>query len=155
MLKTLVKVSGIENLSDARYCAGMGVEFLGFPLAQIPFEKFQEILWNSNYQWHNTLTSILSVQWLCETKKWPYRFTTFREGLGEYIKHCSPQFLSLQQEINWDKFVFTDNNYGGLREFTLSTINTWDDGYDNHPSHDAHKLFVNDFWLKQFPNIYQ
>jgi phosphoribosylanthranilate isomerase len=43
MLKTLVKVSGIENLSDARYCAGMGVEFLGFPLAQIPFEKFQEI----------------------------------------------------------------------------------------------------------------
>jgi phosphoribosylanthranilate isomerase len=43
MLKTLVKVSGIENLSDARYCAGMGVEFLGFPLAQLPFEKFQEI----------------------------------------------------------------------------------------------------------------
>jgi phosphoribosylanthranilate isomerase len=43
MLKTLVKVSGIENLSDARYCAGMGVEFLGFPLTQIPFEKFQEI----------------------------------------------------------------------------------------------------------------
>jgi phosphoribosylanthranilate isomerase len=43
MLKTLVKVSGIENLSDARYCAGMGVEFLGFPLKQIPFEKFQEI----------------------------------------------------------------------------------------------------------------
>jgi phosphoribosylanthranilate isomerase len=43
MLKTLVKVSGIENLSDARYCAGMGVEFLGFPLSQIPFEKFQEI----------------------------------------------------------------------------------------------------------------
>lgn len=43
MLKTLVKVSGIENLSDARYCAGMGVEFLGFPLAQVPFEKFQEI----------------------------------------------------------------------------------------------------------------
>jgi len=43
MLKTLVKVSGIENLSDARYCAGMGVEFLGFPLSQVPFEKFQEI----------------------------------------------------------------------------------------------------------------
>jgi hypothetical protein len=119
------------------------------------FEKFQEILWNSNYQWHNTLTSILSVQWLCEIKKWPYRFTTFREGLGEYIRQCSPQFLSLQQEINWDKFVFTDNNYGGLREFTLSTINTWDDGHDNHPSHDAHKLFVNDFWLKRFPNVYQ
>jgi hypothetical protein len=42
MLKTKVKVSSIENLSDARYCAGMGVEWLGFPLA-MPLEKFAEI----------------------------------------------------------------------------------------------------------------
>ena len=32
MLQTLVKVSNISNLSDARYCAGMGVEFLGFSI---------------------------------------------------------------------------------------------------------------------------
>ena len=31
-LKTLVIVNGITNLSDARYCAGMGVEMLGFEL---------------------------------------------------------------------------------------------------------------------------
>lgn len=42
MLKTKVKVSSIENLSDARYCAGMGVEWLGFPLA-MPLDKFSEI----------------------------------------------------------------------------------------------------------------
>lgn len=29
-LKTLVKVSHLSNLSDARYCAGMGVDMLGF-----------------------------------------------------------------------------------------------------------------------------
>jgi phosphoribosylanthranilate isomerase len=29
-LKTLVKVGCITNLSDARYCAGMGVDLLGF-----------------------------------------------------------------------------------------------------------------------------
>ncbi|MBX2946912.1 MAG: hypothetical protein KF725_13840 [Cyclobacteriaceae bacterium] len=29
-LKTTVKVGSITNLSDARYCAGMGVELLGF-----------------------------------------------------------------------------------------------------------------------------
>ena len=29
-LKTLVKVGNISNLSDARYCAGMGVQILGF-----------------------------------------------------------------------------------------------------------------------------
>ena len=32
MLKTLVKVGEINNLSDARYSAGMGVELLGFAL---------------------------------------------------------------------------------------------------------------------------
>lgn len=29
-LKTFVKISGVTNLSDARYCAGMGVQVLGF-----------------------------------------------------------------------------------------------------------------------------
>ncbi|HEY0743083.1 MAG TPA: hypothetical protein VGD40_16560 [Chryseosolibacter sp.] len=29
-LKTVVKVGNISNLSDARYCSGMGVEMLGF-----------------------------------------------------------------------------------------------------------------------------
>ena len=43
MLKTQVKVSSITNLSDARYCAGMGVDLLGFPIQEIPLEKFTEI----------------------------------------------------------------------------------------------------------------
>lgn len=43
MLRTTVKVSAIENLSDARYCAGMGVDLLGFPMSKIPLDKFNEI----------------------------------------------------------------------------------------------------------------
>ena len=31
-LQTIVKISGITNLSDARYCAGMGVDMLGFSM---------------------------------------------------------------------------------------------------------------------------
>jgi phosphoribosylanthranilate isomerase len=31
-LKTFVKISDVTNLSDARYCAGMGVDVLGFRL---------------------------------------------------------------------------------------------------------------------------
>lgn len=47
-LKTKVYISGINNLSDARYCAGMGVEFMGFNLKPespeyITPEKFREI----------------------------------------------------------------------------------------------------------------
>lgn len=43
MLRTQVKVSSIANLSDARYCAGMGVEWLGFPLLDLTLERFTEI----------------------------------------------------------------------------------------------------------------
>ena len=47
-LKTIVKVGEITNLSDARYCAGMGVEMLGFNLdpnseSYISPKKFKEI----------------------------------------------------------------------------------------------------------------
>ncbi|MBA4055784.1 MAG: hypothetical protein C0490_13795 [Marivirga sp.] len=47
-LKTLVKVGSITNLSDARYCAGMGVDFLGFKVINgqenyLPSKKYQEI----------------------------------------------------------------------------------------------------------------
>jgi phosphoribosylanthranilate isomerase len=31
-LKCFVKVGNVTNLSDARYCAGMGVDLLGFPV---------------------------------------------------------------------------------------------------------------------------
>ena len=43
MLKTKVKAGNITNLSDARYCAGMGVDWLGFPIGVIDPKKFTEI----------------------------------------------------------------------------------------------------------------
>lgn len=47
-LKTLVKVGNISNLSDARYCAGMGVDLLGFAAIEgqpgyIPLKLYQDI----------------------------------------------------------------------------------------------------------------
>jgi phosphoribosylanthranilate isomerase len=47
-LKTLVKVGNITNLSDARYCAGMGVDMLGFNVIEgnpnyVPPSLFQDI----------------------------------------------------------------------------------------------------------------
>lgn len=43
MLKTLVKVSRVNNLSNARYCAGMGVEMLGFDMDTMLIEQYSEI----------------------------------------------------------------------------------------------------------------
>ena len=47
-LKTIVKISNVTNLSDARYCAGMGVDMLGFSMDAdspdyIEPKKFDEI----------------------------------------------------------------------------------------------------------------
>lgn len=48
MLKTTVIVNGINNLSDARYCAGMGADMMGFNLddnaaGSLSEEAFKEI----------------------------------------------------------------------------------------------------------------
>ncbi|MBS1557238.1 MAG: hypothetical protein JST69_00810 [Bacteroidetes bacterium] len=43
MLKTKVKVSNITNLSEARYCAGMGVDYLSFPVPLVSLEVYREI----------------------------------------------------------------------------------------------------------------
>ncbi|WP_297334859.1 phosphoribosylanthranilate isomerase [Algoriphagus sp.] len=47
-LQTFVKISGITNLSDARYCAGMYVDLLGFELEEssskyVSPQQFKEI----------------------------------------------------------------------------------------------------------------
>jgi len=46
-LKTKVLVGNITNLSEARYCAGMGVDILSFPIGNevrgISIDKFKEI----------------------------------------------------------------------------------------------------------------
>ncbi len=48
MLSTFVKISNVTNLSDARYCAGMGVDMLGFSIDEsapsfITPKKYQEL----------------------------------------------------------------------------------------------------------------
>jgi phosphoribosylanthranilate isomerase len=44
-LKTFVKVGNISNLSDARYCAGMGVEMLGFDVEKtVSPESYKEMI---------------------------------------------------------------------------------------------------------------
>ena len=42
-LKTKVKAGNITNLSDARYCAGMGVDWLSFPVHVVNPVTFKEI----------------------------------------------------------------------------------------------------------------
>jgi phosphoribosylanthranilate isomerase len=75
-LRTFVKVSGVNNLSDARYCAGMGVDLIGFNLdpayqESISIDKFKEIT-----EW------ILGVGFVGEITTGDYE--TLKNHLDEY-----------------------------------------------------------------------
>ncbi|REG90342.1 phosphoribosylanthranilate isomerase [Algoriphagus antarcticus] len=81
-LRTFVKISGITNLSDARYCAGMYVDLLGFSLEEesekfITPTQYNEITgWVSGlefvgefetydaYQVSETIKNYPSVKWI-------------------------------------------------------------------------------------------
>lgn len=75
-LSTFVKVSGVNNLSDARYCAGMGVDQIGFNVDPsdkdcITLDRFKEIT-----EW------ITGVEFVGEIKEGDY--TTIKEHLDNY-----------------------------------------------------------------------
>jgi len=83
-LKTLVKVGSVTNLTDARYCAGMGVDFLGFRTVQgqenfISPKQYQEIRgWVSGPQF---VAEIYGIQTI--------------EELYTIIENYRPDFLEL------------------------------------------------------------
>jgi phosphoribosylanthranilate isomerase len=73
MLKTNVLVKNVTNLHDARYCAGMGVEYISMPVA-------------------GSSDTILSAEQIKEIGEWLSGIQiigdtgdTWAEGLGEYI----------------------------------------------------------------------
>ena len=51
MLKTFVKVGEINNLSDARYCAGMGVQLLGFVMSNPNRKSLSKEEYTAITQW--------------------------------------------------------------------------------------------------------
>lgn len=84
-LKSLVKVGGVNNLSDARYCAGMGVDLIGFIFQDdgrktITLEEYTAI-----------------TQWLSGPK-----------FVGEFQKASDADILELHQQLNFD-FVQTSD----------------------------------------------
>ncbi len=71
MLKTKVKAGNITNLSDARYCAGMGVDWLGFPVSDIDPKTLAEITgWVSGPQFVLEVTTQNPDQLLSYPDTW-------------------------------------------------------------------------------------
>ncbi|MDG1279661.1 MAG: phosphoribosylanthranilate isomerase [Algoriphagus sp.] len=76
-LSTFVKISGITNLSDARYCAGMYVDLLGFSLEKdadryVSPTQFKEITgWISGVEFVGEFETYTESQILETLKEYP------------------------------------------------------------------------------------
>ena len=51
LLKTRIKINKVTNLHNARYCAGMGVEFIGFPFDLIAANSIEDSTFNEISNW--------------------------------------------------------------------------------------------------------
>jgi phosphoribosylanthranilate isomerase len=66
-LKTKVKAGNITNLSDARYCAGMGVDWLSFPANVVNPTTFKEITdWVTGPEFVLEVTEMMPLQSLSQ-----------------------------------------------------------------------------------------
>lgn len=61
-LKTFVKVGSVTNLSDARYCAGMGVDILGFDISEDATGYIDRDTFNQIKEW------VSGVEIACEVE---------------------------------------------------------------------------------------
>ena len=121
-LKTIVKVGNISNLSDARYCAGMGVDYLGFCLD--PSEPGYMDLDNlKNIQ--EWVVGPLIVGEFSNNKPDYIRETVLKYSL-DMLEVSSPQVLIELSDINIPKILKIDvSNYpdiGKLAEELTASV---------------------------------
>lgn len=85
MLSTLVKISNVTNLSDARYCAGMGVDMLGFSMDVNSPDYIDTVRFSEIRNW------VVGVQIVGETAE------TDPEQIGELLKTYQPDLLQVDE----------------------------------------------------------
>jgi len=112
-LKTFVKISNVNNLSDARYCAGMYVNVMGFSLEEqnenyVTPQKFKEIT-----DW------ISGVEFVAEFQSThPERILT---ALQEYEDFT---FIQIEEEAHLQMLMNT--NYGLIWKTKINEIADFD-----------------------------
>lgn len=106
-LGTFVKVSKVNNLSDARYCAGMGVDVIGFNLVPetrhyMSPEKYSEITeWLSGVEFAGEFENLSASEILQLTKA--YRIQFIQISNASLVADLSDQPVPLILKVNMDK----------------------------------------------------
>lgn len=106
-LGTFVKVSRVNNLSDARYCAGMGVDIIGFNLVpeslhHMAPEKFSEITnWLSGVDFAGEFEALSAAEILQLAKAYHLQFIQISHP--DLVPKLSHQPVPLILKVNMDK----------------------------------------------------
>lgn len=101
MLNKNVLIKGVTNLTEARYCAGMGVQFL----------CFEQTKSDENYLEPGKVLEI--VQWITGPAV-GLRFASMQEDMLETIEKINPDFLILTEEtkhLQVNLKVFLETNH--------------------------------------------
>jgi phosphoribosylanthranilate isomerase len=86
-LKTVVKVGNISNLSDARYCAGMGVDMLGFSVVAGTSDYVLPKLFQEIRGWVSGPRFVAQIYGLQS-----------HEALPEIIRNYAPDYFELDAQ---------------------------------------------------------
>lgn len=106
-LATFVKVSKVNNLSDARYCAGMGVDVIGFNLVPDTLhymspEKFSEITeWLSGVDFAGEFEDLSASEIMQLVKAYGLQYIQISNAA--LVPELSDQSVPLTLKIDMDK----------------------------------------------------
>lgn len=93
-LKTLTKVGSISNLSDARYCAGMGVDMIGFSLDEEDEHYISPTEIQAISSW------LAGVKLVGETKHFDI------DKINDAINTLGLDYIQFDNAHNFDKYQF-------------------------------------------------
>ncbi len=116
-LKTFVKVGNITNLSDARYCAGMGVDLLGFRMD----EKSTEYIDQASYK--------EIVGWISGP-----------QYVGEFESNDASTILTTQKELKFEYIQVSDIELANSLSTTSDVI--YKVSLDNFSNDDVLKIHL-------------
>ena len=108
-LKTFVKISEVNNLSDARYCAGMGVDQLGFNVVQehsnfIDSKKFKEIAgWVAGVKFVGE-AGAQNADYVAEVIN-SYQFDSIQTTRADLLEEFKELPASIILDLNVDEYV--------------------------------------------------
>ncbi len=133
-LKTFVKISAVTNLNDARYCAGMYVNLMGFNLEENSNNYVTPTVYKEITDW------LSGLEYVGE-----FKITHPRNILKQIQDYPGIKYIEIQQEFHLEMLVNT--SFGIILRQKINDLGDLDeliDRSESYKSFDVSLLLVSD-----------